>query len=82
MFARPFLAAVLAMAASSPALAETCAETIKTFDAALEQSKLSYETKTEAKSLRYAGEIKMVAGDEKQCREMLDKALKIIQVKK
>ena len=82
MTARLFPAAVLLAMVSGPALADDCAEQIKTFDAALEETKLDYETTTEAKRLRYAAEIKLVAGDQKTCLEMLEKALKILQVEK
>ena len=82
MFVRFLLSALFAVLISAPVLAAQCEEGIQRFDDALSDSKLTYETETEAKRLRYSADIKRVQGEEKECVELITKAMGILKTGK
>ncbi len=82
MIVRILLSALLAVLISAPVLAAQCEEDIKRFDNALNATDLSNETATEAKRLRYSADIKRVQGDEKECLELITKAMGIVKTGK
>ena len=82
MIACFLLSALFAVLISAPVLAAQCEEDILMFDDALSDSKLSYEIETEAKRLRYSADIKRVQGEEKDCLELITKAMGILKTGK